>query len=180
MPDPIPLPIAPPPGVVLTETGKVGAGRWTAWDAIHFVRGQPQKIGGWVRQTTTPTSGQPRASHAWRDNSANQFIAVGTYRKLDAYDTSLAQIDVTPFRLTGTLGNNPLTTSAGSLNVAVADAGPGVGIGDPVIFSGASAVGGITPNGTFLVVSVTDANNYVFAFTANASSGATGGEDVVV
>jgi hypothetical protein len=53
MPDPTPLPIAPPPGVVMTETGKVAAGRWTACDAIHFVRGQPQKIGGWVRQTAT-------------------------------------------------------------------------------------------------------------------------------
>ena len=51
MPDPIPVPIAPPPGVVITETGKVAAGRWTACDAIHFVRGAPQKIGGWVRQT---------------------------------------------------------------------------------------------------------------------------------
>ena len=69
MPDPIPIPIAPPPGVVITETGKVAAGRWTACDAVHFVRGQPQKIGGWVRQTTIPTSGQPRASHAWRDNN---------------------------------------------------------------------------------------------------------------
>ena len=175
MPDPIPLPIAPPPGVVITETGKVAAGRWTACDAIHFVRGQPQKIGGWVRQTTTPTSGQPRAAHAWRDNSANQFIAVGTYRKLYAYDTSLAQNDITPFRLTGTLGNNPFTTTAGSANVSVNHTGHGANIGDTVIFAGSTAVGGITPNGTFLVAAVTDANNYVFAFTSNASSSASGG-----
>jgi hypothetical protein len=98
MPDPIP--ITPPPGIVVTETGKVAAGRWTFGQAIHFVRGLPQKIGGWVRQTATPTSGQLRASHAWRDNSANPFVAVGTYRKLYVYDTSLAQNDVTPFRRT--------------------------------------------------------------------------------
>src|SRR5215467_7407716 len=165
MPDPIPLPIAPPPGVVITESGKVAAGRWTACDAVHFVRGQPQKIGGWVRQTTTPTSGQPRAAHAWRDNSSNQFIAVGTYRKLYAYDTSLAQNDITPYRATGTLGNNPFTTGAGSPNVSVNQNGHGVGIGDTVIFAGSTAVGGIVPNGTFLCVAVTDANNFVFAFT---------------
>ena len=28
MPDPIPVPIAPPPGIVKTEIGKVAAGRW--------------------------------------------------------------------------------------------------------------------------------------------------------
>jgi hypothetical protein len=50
MPDPIPVPITPPPGIVKTETGKVAAGRWTDGAAVHFVRGLPQKIGGWVRQ----------------------------------------------------------------------------------------------------------------------------------
>ena len=191
MPDPIPLPIAPPPGVVITETGKVAAGRWTACDAIHFVRGQPQKIGGWVRQTTTPTSGQPRAAHAWRDNSANQFIAVGTYRKLYAYDTSLAQNDITPFRRTsGGIGGgaaltNPFTTNttAGTQSqVSVADSGHGLGVGDTVIFTAVgAAVGGISAaqlTGTFLVLSVTDANHYVFDCGVAATSAATGGGTV--
>jgi hypothetical protein len=191
MPDPIPLPIAPPPGVVITETGKVAAGRWTACDAIHFVRGQPQKIGGWVRQTATPTSGQPRAAHAWRDNSANQFIAVGTYRKLYAYDTSLAQNDITPFRRTsGGIGGgaaltNPFTTNttAGTASqVSVHDAGHGIGVGDTVIFTAVgAAVGGISAaqlTGTFPVLSVTDANNYVFDCGVAATSVATGGGTV--
>lgn len=191
MPDPIPVPIAPPPGVVITETGKVAAGRWTACDAIHFVRGQPQKIGGWVRQTATPTSGQPRAAHAWRDNSANQFIAVGTYRKLYAYDTSLAQNDITPFRRTsagvggGSALTNPFTTNttAGTQSqVSVADAGHGLAVGDTAIFTSvASAVGGISAaqlTGTFLVLSVTDANHYVFDCGVAASSAATGGGTV--
>src|ERR1700756_2848006 len=133
MPDPIPLPIAPPPGVVITETGKVAAGRWTACDAVHFVRGQPQKIGGWVRSTHTPTSGQPRAAHAWRDNQANEFIAVGTFRKLYAYDTSLAQNDITPFRRTSSLGSNPIATQNGSAIVVISDTGHGAGVGDTLV-----------------------------------------------
>lgn len=188
MPDPIPLPIAPPPGVVVTETGKVAAGRWTACDAIHFVRGQPQKIGGWIRYTSTPASGQPRAAHAWRDNSANEFIAVGTYRKLYAYDTSLAQNDITPFRLTsggiggGSALTNPFTTNttAGTRSqISVAHTGHGVSAGDTVIFTSVGAgVGGITAaqlTGTFLVLSVTDANHYVFDCGVAAASIATGG-----
>ena len=175
MPDPIPVPIAPPPGVVKTETGKVAAGRWIDGDKIHFVRGLPQKLGGWTKQTTAATLGQPRASHAWRDNASNQFLAVGTYRKLYAYDSSFGQNDITPFRATGTLGNNPFTTTNGSSIVAVAHNGHGLNPGDTIIFSGATAVGGITPNGTFTVLTVTDANNYKFDFGSNASSGATGG-----
>ena len=191
MPDPIPIPITPPPGIVKTETGKVAAGRWTDGAAVHFVRGLPQKIGGWVRQTTTPTSGQPRASHAWRDNSANPFVAVGTYRKLYVYDTSLAQNDVTPFRRTsggiGGGGNltNPFTTNttAGTASqLSVADAGHGVNAGDTVVFTAVgSNVGGITAaqlTGTFLVLSVTDANHYVFDCGVNATSIATGGGTV--
>src|ERR1043166_4142291 len=188
MPDPIPLPIAPPPGVVITETGKVAAGRWTACDAVHFVRGQPQKIGGWVRQTTTPTSGQPRAAHAWRDNSSNEFIAVGTYRKLYVYDTNLAQNDITPFRRTsagiggGSALTNPFTTANGSSLVAVADTGHGLAVGDTAIFTAVGAnVGGITAaqlTGAFLVAGVTDANHYTFDCGIVASSSATGGGTV--
>jgi hypothetical protein len=172
MPDPIPIPIAPPPGIVKTETGKVAAGRWTDGDAIHFVRGMPQKVGGWVRQTTTPTSGQPRASHAWRDNSANQFIAVGTYRKLYVYDTSLAQNDVTPFRRTsGGIGGgaaltNPFATATNSSLVTVTDSGHGVNSGDTVIFTSVgSPVGNIAAaqlTGSFLVASVVSSTQYAF------------------
>src|SRR5712691_10790974 len=139
----IPVPIAPPPGIVKTETGKVAAGRWTDGDKVEFYRGLPQKIGGWTRQTATPTLGQPRASHAWRDNASNQYLSVGTYRKLYAYDSTYAQSDITPLRATGTLGTNPFTTTAGSPNVAVVHAGHGLNPGDTVIFAGATAVGGI-------------------------------------
>jgi hypothetical protein len=191
MPEPIPIPITPPPGIVKTETGKVAAGRWTDGDAVHFVRGMPQKIGGWVRQTTTPTSGQPRASHAWRDNSANQFIAVGTYRKLYVYDSSLAQNDVTPFRRTsggiggGSALTNPFTTNttAGTASqVSVHDVGHGANIGDTVIYTSVGAgVGGIAAaqlTGTFLVLGVTDVDHYVFDCGVAASSAATGGGTV--
>ena len=191
MPDPVPVPIAPPPGVVITETGKVAAGRWTACDAVHFVRGQPQKIGGWIRYTSTPSSGQPRAAHAWRDNGANEFIAVGTYRKLYAYDTSLGQNDITPFRLTsggvggGSALNNPFTTNttAGTQSqISVAHSGHGVTAGDTVIFTAVGgAVGGISAaqlTGTFRVLTVTDANHYVFDCGVAATSAATGGGSV--
>ena len=170
-----PLPITPPPGVVLTESERVLEGRWIASRNIRFVNGKPQKTGGNVRAVTTPASGTPRAAHAWRDNFQNNFIAVGTYRKLYVYDTNFAQNDITPFIAAGTLGTNPFTTTNASNVVTVNQAVHGRNIGDTVIFLGATAVGGITPNGTFLVASVVDSSNYTFQFTSNATSGATGG-----
>jgi hypothetical protein len=54
--------MTPPTGVVLTEAGKVLAGRYSYADRIRSVRGRPQKIGGWVRQVSRARSGTLRAN----------------------------------------------------------------------------------------------------------------------
>src|SRR5215471_14014088 len=134
-----PFPIQPPPGVVLTETDKVIPGRWSNGNMVRFVRQRPEKRGGWVTAYAAATSGTPRAIHAWRDLQTNQFLAAGTYRKLYVYDTLLAQNDITPFRATGTLPNNPFTTTSGSSIVSVSHTNHALNAGDTVIFSGATA-----------------------------------------
>jgi hypothetical protein len=165
-----PLPIVPPPGVVLTESERALEGRWIASRNIRFVKGRPQKIGGNIKAFTQATSGAPRALHAWRDFQNNAYLAAGTYRKLYVYDPNLVQNDITPYRSTGTLGANPFATTNGSAIVSVTHAGHGISVNDTVILAGSAAVGGITPNGTFLVLDVTDANHYRFTFTSNATS----------
>jgi hypothetical protein len=75
--------------------------------------------GGSVLLRRRPDVGIPRTIHAWRDLTINGYLAVGTYRKLYVYDTSFAQNDITPFRATGTLPNNPFTTTASSTLVSV-------------------------------------------------------------
>lgn len=170
-----PFPITPKPGVVKNESDRVVEGRYIDSRGVRFVDGLPEKRGGSVRAVTTPTSGVPRTLHAWRDNNSNNFLAAGTYRKLYVYDTGWVQNDITPFRSTGTLGTDPFTTTSGSAIVSVAHTAHGLNAGDTVIFSGATAVGGITPNGTFTVLTVTSANAYTFTFTSAASSSATGG-----
>jgi hypothetical protein len=148
------LPITPPPGVVKTDSSRVIEGRWSDVINMRFVKRLPQKIGGWVKGFVTATLGTPRTLHAWRDNSFNAYLAAGTYIKLYVYDPSGAQNDITPYRSTGTLALNPFTTVNGSPNVTVTHTAHGLSVGDIVIFSGATAVGGITPNGTFSVSSV--------------------------
>jgi len=170
------VPISAPPGVIKTDSQRVIEGRWSDTINMRFVKKLPQKIGGWIKAFVTATLGTPRTLHAWRDRAFNAYVAVGTYIKLYVYDPLLAQNDITPYRATGTLGNNPLTTTAGSPNISVLHNVHGLSVGDLIYIAGATAVGGITPNidGT-PVVSVTDANNYIYAFTSPAVSSATGG-----
>jgi hypothetical protein len=175
-----PIPLIPPPGVVVTETLRTVEGRWVApYDKSRFVKGRPQKIGGNVRITSTAMSGTPRATLCWRDFTFNQYAASGTYRKLYAFDPAFILTDITPFRATGTLGNNPFTTTNLSSSVTVNHTAHGVSPGDTVIFAGATTFNNVTMNGTFLCATVVDPNNYTItaATTANAS-GAGGGNAV--
>lgn len=175
-----PVQITPPPGVVVTESQIASAGRWVGTDKIRFVNGKPQKDGGWVLAAVTPTSGMPRTIHAWRDNNFNNYLAAGTYRKLYVYDTAWLQNDITPFRSTGTLGSNPFTTTSGSTSVEVTQTAHGVSPGDTVIFTGATASNGVTLNGTYIVQTVINANDYtVTALTTATGSGAGGGGSVL-
>ncbi len=180
MPQLQPVPIAPPPGVVLTETDKVVVGRYTGSSMCRFLRGRLQKRGGWTKLTSVATLGTPRASLPWRDNSGNAFFGVGTFEKLYAYDSSWMQNDITPFRVGAagpvTLGNNPLSTVISSPTVTVNFPGHGASAGDFIIIAGATAIGGITPNVSEVqIVSVVDVNNFTYNFTSNATSTVNGG-----
>lgn len=165
-----PVVIQPPPGVVLTESERIIEGRWQApFNNARFVRGMVQKLGGNTVITTTPSPDPQRTLFGWFDLTQDKFIAAGTFRKLYVYDVSFAQNDITPFRATGTL-TNPFSTQISSPVVTVSQTSHGCSPGDTVIFSGSSAVGGITPNGTFVVTTVPDANHFTFNFTSNATS----------
>jgi hypothetical protein len=171
-----PYPIQPPPGVVLTESDRVVEGRWKAADKMRFVKGRPQKIGGWLKASEDQAVGTPRALHGWRDLESNQYIAQGTEFKLGVFDTQMELNDVTPIRFSGTLANNPFTTASGSSVISVAHTGHGLSAGDYSIIAGSADVGGISPNGSFTVETVTSANAYTYRLASGAaSSTATGG-----
>lgn len=172
----IPLPINPPPGVVATESQRVAEGRWILpMDKVRFVRGRPQKIGGNARVTSTAMSGTPRATLCWQDFLQNGYVACGTYRKLYAFDSSFSLNDITPFRATGTLGTNPFATTNGSNSVTVSHTAHGLSVGDTAIYAGASAFNNVTMNGTFLVVTVINANSYTVTATTTANASGSGG-----
>lgn len=175
MPEARPVPLAPPPGVVKTEGARVIQGRWSDTQWMRFVNGRPQKRGGFSRVTSVTASGSMRAMHAWRDLSAQEYLAAGTERKLYIFDRTFNRTDITPIDASGTLGANPFATISGKSTVTVTHASHGRVSGASVTFSGATAVGGLTLNGTFTVLVVTAANTYTIDAGANAGASASGG-----
>lgn len=72
------------------------------------------------------------------------------------------------------LGSAPFATVSGSPLITVTDA-ISVAEGDTVIFSGASAVAGLTISGSYTVTSAPGGGSYVITASGNASSTTTGG-----
>ena len=182
----VPIPLTPQGGVIVTDSLRVTEGRWVPpYDKIRIYHGRAQKIGGNVRVTSVAMHGTPRATLCWRDFNQNQYVACGTYTNLYAFDSGYNLTDITPFSSIGTLGTNPFTTASGSSSVTVNQTGHLRNPGDTVIFGGASTFNGVTMNGSFVVTTVVDSNNYtVNAATTATGNGAGGGaavtfEDVI-
>ena len=112
-------------------------------------------------------------------SSVGRITPSGTYNVTVTGADSYTFTHGSPADLAETLGNNPLTTTNLSPVVTVADTAHGIPDGTIVTFSGATAVGGITPNGAF-PITVTGPDAYTFTFTSSATSGATGGGNAVV
>lgn len=181
------LPVAPPPGVYLSNTtyasGKEvafissgvayrqGQGRYTLAQNIEFIAGFPQKIAGWSAASLSTTVGVPSCIQPWRDNTGSVRVAVGTQTHL-YYLLNGVLTDITPLRTisTGTL-TNAITTTNNSNVVAIADSSQALQNGDWVMLSAASAVGGLTINGWY-PVSGRSGTGYNITTPTAATSGA--------
>lgn len=148
---------------------------WYDCDKVRFRSGTPEKIGGWVRRSSSTFLGVCRSLWNWVTLGGNNLIGVGTNLKFYISQGG-NYYDVTPLRDTETL-TNPFTTTAGSPIVEVDDAAGGYVDGDFVTFSGATAVGGLTLNGEYQITYNTG-TSYTITAASNASSSATGGGTV--
>jgi len=74
----------------------------------------------------------------------------------------------------GTLSSNPFTTVDTTPTVTVAHTAHGMATGDYSFFSGATAVGGITPDGLYSITRIND-NSYTVTHGSNATSSVSGG-----
>ena len=166
------------PGINREGTRYTTEGGYYDGDKIRFRQGTPEKIGGWAQISTSTFEGVCRSLHNWVTLGGQNLIGVGTHLKFYVENIG-SYFDITPLRATNSL-TNPFVTVSGSAVVTVTDANGGYINGDYVTFSNATAVGGLTLNGEFVVsLGVTSAaGTFTITAASNASSSATGGGTV--
>ena len=166
------------PGINREGTRYTTEGGYYDGDKIRFRQGTPEKIGGWAQISSNTFLGVCRSLHNWITLGGQNLIGVGTHLKFYVENIG-SYFDITPLRATVSL-TNPFTTTSGSATVTVTDANGGYTNGDYVTFSNATAVGGLTIDGEFVVNQTVTSAAGTFTITAssNASSSATGGGTV--
>lgn len=162
-----------PPGAVTLQTERGAGARWVDMDKVRFANGLPQKIGGWTKVLNDTFVGKCRGLMDWVSLAFAKYVAIGTSKKLYVFSGG-ALYDITPIRSTVTLGANPFSMTDTSAVVRVTHAAHGAIDGSYVTFSGASAAGGITISGEY-VIDYVDADHYDITHSAPATSTTTGG-----
>lgn len=162
------------PGFFTLGTDRGGKNRWKTGDHVRFFRGAAEKLGGNTKTITASFLGRARSAIDWQSLTFLHYLALGTHLKLYVQNGGVFY-DITPYRITGTLVNNPFTMTNTSTLVSVAHVGHGLAVGDYTYYSGATAAGGITINGAYSVTSVTSADVYVVTHSAAATSSVAGG-----
>ena len=182
------------PGVNLENTNYTNEGGWYQMDKVRFRSGTPEKIGGWIlasQYDVDPASGNYYSYNYqgvcrdlvnWASLSGENLVGVGTHLRYYILYGSIYR-NITPYRSATNALTNPFTTVEDDPVVTVADTAHGASVGDFVVFSGASAVGGIaanTINSTvgYQVVAVIDLDTYTVDFGTPATSSTSGGGSV--
>lgn len=170
------------PGINREITSYSNEGGFFDCDKVRFNAGFPEKIGGWVKQSSNTYQGTARALHNWISLDGSNYMGVGTHLKYYIEEGGEFN-DITPTRKTST---NSITFSAsdGSSTITVTDSSHGAVVNDFVTISGAVTLGGLVTadilNAEHQITKVVDGNSYeiVVSVTANSSDTGNGGSGV--
>ena len=172
------------PGINRNVTNYSNEGGWYDADKVRFFSGLPQKIGGWVKQTSQSFDGVCRQMWNWVTSFLDDFLALGTNSKL-YIEVGGIIYNITPFRATYTTTDtdNCFATDGSTADVVVTIVSHGANTGDTVIFSGATAVGGVPADelNTSHIIDVIDADTFsITVTTASTSAVAAGGGTAII
>jgi hypothetical protein len=160
------------PGVNRENTRYTNEGGWFESDKVRFRQGTPEVIGGWERTSVNTFIGICRSMWNWTTLANANLLALGTNLKF--YIENLgAYYDITPIRVTTTLGADPFLGN-GTI-VTVTAPSHGAATGDYVTFSGVTGTYASTLNAEFVITVV---NNNSYTITAAVPAPATGGSAV--
>ena len=171
------------PGINRDQTDYSGEGGWYESEKIRFRSGYPQKLGGWVKATTNTFVGVARQMWAWITTYADDFLALGTQKKV-YIEAGGIFYDITPLRTTTPTLSSPDTdncvaTVSGSRKLTI-----NLGVshnaitGSYVTIAGVTGVVGGVPNAEINAnheIVVTSATAFYFPVTTAATSTAAAG-----
>ena len=170
------------PGINRETTSYSNEGGYFDCEKVRFYTGFPEKIGGWVKYSTSQYLGSARALHNYVALDGSNYMGVGTHLKYYIEEGGTYN-DITPIRKTST---NSITFSAtnASSEITVTDSSHGAVANDFVTISGAVSLGGLVTasvlNAEHQITSVVNANSYkiTVSVTANSSDSGNGGSGV--
>jgi len=160
------------PGVNRENTRYTNEGGWFESDKVRFRQGTPEVIGGWERISNTTFLGVCRSMWNWTTLANANLVALGTNVKFYIENGGI-YYDITPIRVTTTLGANPFLGNG--TTVTVTATAHGATTGDYVTFSGVTGAYASTLNAEFVITVV---NNNSYTITAAVPAPATGGSAV--
>jgi hypothetical protein len=163
------------PGVNKENTRYTTEGGWYECDKIRFRQGNPEIIGGWQRISSNTFNGTCRSLWNWTTLGNLNLVGVGTNTKFYIQNGG-AYYDITPIRVTTTLGTDPFTGN-GTTTVTVAATAHGATTGSFVTFSGVTGAYEAVLEAEFQIT-VVNANSYTITTTSVVAAGATGGSAV--
>jgi hypothetical protein len=163
------------PGVNKENTRYANENGWYDSEKVRFRQGTPEKIGGWSQISTSTFLGICRSLWNWVTLGFANLIGVGTNLKFYV-ESGGGYYDITPLRVTTTLGTNPFTAN-GTTTVTVTAPSHGADTGDYVTFSGATGTYATTLNAEYSVTVVTT-NSYTITTTTALTAGSYGGAAV--
>ena len=168
------------PGLNREGTDYSNEGGWYDGDKIRFRSGFPEKLGGWTQVSPSQYNGICRSIWIWLDGDSgvgSVYTGLGTNTNYYIYFGGVYN-DITPIIQTDTL-TNPFKTTSGSTSVTVTDSSYSPSLGDTVIFSGASIVGGLTITGSYVIQSILSTTTYTITSGSSATSTVSSGGGTV-
>ena len=163
------------PGVNRENTRYTSEGGWYECDKIRFRQGTPEKIGGWTRISGYTYNGVCRSLWNWVTLQNQNLVGVGTNTKFYIEQGGYYN-DITPIRVTTTLGTNPFTAN-GTTTVTVTATAHGATTGTFVTFSGATGTYASTFNAQYQIT-VVGPNSYTITTSTALAAGSYGGSAV--
>lgn len=151
-------------------------GRWTNANNVQFIAGFPEKIAGWINQTSTAAGiyGVPRAARAWRGVDGLARMCIGTSQGVFVWNDNTLT-DITPFSLINFVDTGLTVSTTISQNTVQISNFTDTNflapqVNDWVIITLASSIGGIKLSNATVQVSGVGSGYFIVTTTQTATS----------